>query len=242
MHKIGLEVARGKTVETSRRGAGLDRGDRAAGRGAAELHDGRQRFVDRLQPQRVRRPGPPRTRPVAHHAGADRGIDPRLERVRNGGDARQGRQRRDHLLDRELRPDGDPHRRFDHGGPDADLERQGIPADARRLAGRDPRDRRRDGRVEHPVCDPSGDGSDDRHRDESAREPLQCAGVEGDRLSDRQDRGQAGRRLSAARTAERHHPRDDRLLRADDRLRGDQGPAVRVREIPRGRSRRSPRR
>ena len=52
---------------------------------------------------------------------------------------------------------------------------------------------------------------------------------------DRQDRGQAGRRLSAARAAERHHARDDGLLRADDRLRRDEDPAVRLREIPRRR-------
>ena len=48
MHKIGLETARGKTVTESRRGPGLDRGDRLAGGGPAELHDGRQRFGDRL--------------------------------------------------------------------------------------------------------------------------------------------------------------------------------------------------
>ena len=119
--------------------------------------------------------------------------------------------------------------------PTQTLDRQGISADARRLAGRDPRDRRRDGRVEHSVRDPSRDGADDRHRDESAREPLERAGVEGDRLPDRQDRGEAGRRLPAARAAERHHPRDDGLLRADDRLRGDEDAAVRVREISRGR-------
>ena len=82
------------------------------------------------------------------------------------------------------------------------------------------------------------DGPDDRHRDESARQPLERAGVEGDRLSDREDRRQAGRRLSAARTAERHHARDDGLLRADDRLRRHEDPAVRVREISRGRRRR----
>ena len=81
-----------------------------------------------------------------------------------------------------------------------------------------------------------GHRADDRHRDESAREPVERAGVEGDRFSDRQDRGQAGRRLSAARAAERHHARNDGLLRADDRLRGDEGAAVRVREISRGRS------
>ena len=78
---------------------------------------------------------------------------------------------------------------------------------------------------------------DDRHRDESARQPLQRAGHQGDRLSDRQDRRQAGRRLSAARTAQRHHARDDGLLRADDRLRGDEDSAVRLREISRGRRR-----
>ena len=35
--------------------------------------------------------------------------------------------------------------------------------------------------------------------------------------------------------SERHHPRDDGLLRADDRLRGDENPAVCLREISRGR-------
>ena len=54
------------------------------------------------------------------HAGADRRIDHRLERVRDGGDARQGRQRRDHLLDRELRSDGRSHGRLDHGRARAD--------------------------------------------------------------------------------------------------------------------------
>ena len=70
-----------------------------------------------------------------------------------------------------------------------------------------------------------------------ARQPLQRPGLEGHRLSHRQDRRQAGRRLPAARAAQRHHPRDDGLLRAHDRLRGDQDPAVRLREIPRGRRR-----
>ena len=78
------------------------------------------------------------------------------------------------------------------------------------------------------------DGGD---RDEPAREPLQRAGLEGHRFPHRQDRRQAGRRLPAARAAQRHHPRDDGLLRADDRLRGGQDPAVRLREVPRGRLR-----
>ena len=49
---------------------------------------------------------------------------------------------------------------------------------------------------------------------------------------DRQDRRQAGRRLSAARAGERHHAENEGLLRADDRLRRDQGPAIRLRKIP----------
>ncbi len=51
---------------------------------------------------------------LADHRGAPRGVDPRLEGVRARGDARQGRQRRDRLLDRERRPDGRAHRRLDH--------------------------------------------------------------------------------------------------------------------------------
>ena len=61
----------------------------------------------------------------------------------------------------------------------------------------------------------------------------QRPGQQGDRLPDRQDRGQAGRRLPARRDPQRHHPRDPGLLRADDRLRGDQGPPLGVREVPR---------
>ena len=57
-------------------------------------------------------------------------------------------------------------------------------------------------------------------------------GVEGDRLPDREDRGQAGARLPPRRDPERHHAADARLLRADDRLRRGQGAALGVREVP----------
>ena len=77
----------------------------------------------------------------------------------------------------------------------------------------------------------SADGSDGRHRDEPARQPFQRAGLEGDRISDRQDRRQAGGRLSAARIAQRHHARDEGLFRADDRLRGHEDSAFCLREI-----------
>ena len=86
------------------------------------------------------------------------------------------------------------------------------------------------------AVDPA-DRADGGHRDEPARQPLQRPGLEGHGLPHRQDRRQAGRRLPPARDAQRHHPRDHGLLRADDRLRGDQGAAVRLREVPRGRSR-----
>ena len=47
----------------------------------------------------------------------------------------------------------------------------------------------------------------DRHRDEPARVAVVGAGVEGDRISDREDRRQAGARLSPRRDPERHHAR-----------------------------------
>ena len=48
------------------------------------------------------------------------------------------------------------------------------------------------------------DGGD---RDESARLAQLGAGVEGDRLSDRENRGAAGGRLPARRDSQRHHAR-----------------------------------
>ena len=51
------------------------------------------------------------------------------------------------------------------------------------------------GRVEHPVRGRSEDRPAGRHRDEPAGVALLGAGLEGHRLSDRQDRGAAGRRL-----------------------------------------------
>ena len=56
---------------------------------------------------------------------------------------------------------------------------------------------------------------------------------QGDRLPDRQDRGQARGRLHAGRAGQRHHPHHAGQLRADDRLRGGEDPALHLREIPR---------
>ena len=58
------------------------------------------------------------------------------------------------------------------------------------------------------------------------------ARLQGDRLPDRQDRRQAGRRLHPRRDPQRHHQQDAGQLRADARLRGRQDAALGVREVP----------
>ena len=70
-------------------------------------------------------------------------------------------------------------------------------------------------------------------RDEPARLQVVRARVEGDRLSDRQARRAARRRLHARRAAERHHRPDDGRVRAGPGLRRGQGAALRLREVPR---------
>ena len=84
------------------------------------------------------------------------------------------------------------------------------------------------------------DGRDRRDRDEPAGLPVQRAGLQGDRLPDRQDRGQGRDRLHPRRDPQRHHHPPRRAehagqLRADARLRRGEGAAVRVREVPRRR-------
>ena len=78
---------------------------------------------------------------------------------------------------------------------------------ARRLDRGTARDRRRDRRLQRAVRRQSRRRPHRRHRDESAGVALLGAGLEGDRLSDRQGRGQAGGRLHARRAPERHHRR-----------------------------------
>jgi len=59
--------------------------------------------------------------------------------------------------------------------------------------------------IQFAVC--PEDGPPDRHRDESARLALLGARLQGHRLPDRQDRGEARRRLPPRRAQERHHSR-----------------------------------
>ncbi len=180
-----------------------------------------------------------RCRSVADPHAARRGEHHRLEGVRARGHARPQRQRRHHLLHREPRSDGRPHRRLDHrrAGPDADRHR--IPAACATPPSHHPRHRRRDRRIEHPVRRRSEDRPHGRHRDEPARLALLGARLQGHRASHRQDRRQAGGRLHARRAAERHHPETPASFEPTHRLRGDEDPALRLREVP-GRRHTSP--
>ena len=75
-------------------------------------------------------------------------------------------------------------------------------------------------------------GRDRRDRDEPAGLALVGARLQGDRLSDRQDRRPPRRRLCARGDRQRHHARHAGQLRADDRLRRRQVASLRVREVP----------
>ena len=94
---------------------------------------------------------------------------------------------------------------------------------------------RRDRRLQRPVRGQPRERRDRRDRDEPARLALLGARLEGDRLPDREDGRQARGRLRARGDPQRHHPGDAGLLRADDRLRRHQDPALRLREVPRRR-------
>ena len=85
-------------------------GHEAAGHHPPQLYAGRHRSQCRLSRRRVRSSGRVGTAPVAARRVLDRGERSRLEGIRARGDARRGGQRRDHLLDRELRCDGRSYR------------------------------------------------------------------------------------------------------------------------------------
>ena len=86
------------------------------------------------------------------------------------------------------------------------------------------------------AVNPDG-GEVRRDRDEPARVALVRARLEGDRVPDRQDRRPARGRLRARGDPERHHAPHAGLVRADDRLRGREDPALRLREVPARRGR-----
>jgi hypothetical protein len=161
----------------------------------AVVHAGRQRRRHRLQPRGVR--GNLRARldlSPTNELLIDESLlgwkEFEMEVVRD----KQG-QLHHRLLHREPRSDGRAHRRLDHGGAGADADRQGIPDHAQRLDCGAARDRRRDRWLQCAVRGQSGGRPPDRDRDEPARVALVRAGIEGNRLPDRQDRRQAGGRL-----------------------------------------------
>ena len=97
-----------------------------------------------------------------------RGVGRGLGRVRARGDPRPARQRRDHLLDREHRPDGRAHRRLDLRRAVDDPLGPRVPDPARRRRRGDPRRRGRDGRLERAVRAQPRDRRAGRDRDEPA--------------------------------------------------------------------------
>ena len=120
MEKIGLSVPLSGLRPQPGRGAhhpgedgGRDR-RRLPGAAAPVVHAGRLGRGDRLERRGVRHQG--ELGPAAEPArrGAGRAVGAGVEGIRAGGDARQARQRRHHLLDRELRSDGRAHGRLDH--------------------------------------------------------------------------------------------------------------------------------
>ncbi len=104
-------------------GARSARRYRPAGDHPPLVHARRHRRRHRLQQGRVHRDRRARHRRLADQRGADRGVGAGLERIRDGGGARQARQLHHHLLDRERRPDGRAHRRLDHHRAGADADR-----------------------------------------------------------------------------------------------------------------------
>ncbi len=237
MKKAGLRVPRSQIVRS------IAEADRALGDIGLPaivrpgIHDGRR--GRRLSSHRGRLPRAGRRGPRRQpdRPGAGRGVGDRLGRVRARGDARPQRQRRDRLLDREHRPDGRSHRRLGDGRAAADAHRPPVPEAARPGDHGHPRGRGRDGRIEHPVRRQPRDRRDRRDRDEPAGVALIGARFEGDRLPDRQDRRSSRRRLRTRGDRQRHHEGHAGELRADDRLRGRQVAALRLREVPRGRRR-----
>ena len=152
MNEAGLRIPWSITVETL---GEVEEGLAAAGspcrRSSARPSHGRpggrgRLHRDRAAPGRLRGP-----RGEPDQPGAGRGVGDRLGRVRARGDAGPQRQRRDHLLDRERRPDGRPHRRLGHRRARADPHRPALPGAARPGDQGDPRDRGRDRRLQRPV-------------------------------------------------------------------------------------------
>jgi carbamoyl-phosphate synthase large subunit len=184
----------------------------------------KEEFRDHLQA----RPGS-----LADQRGADRGVAARLERVRDGGGARQGGQLHHHLLDREPRPDGRAHRRLDHRRPGADADRQGIPDHAQRLD----RVLREIGvdtggsNVQFAINPKDGRMIVIEMNPRVSRSSALASKATGFPIAKVAAKLAVGYTLDELRN-DITAAQDAGLVRADDRLRGHQDPALRLREVP----------
>ena len=236
MQRIGLATPQGRTVRNAGRSVRGGGDDGISGHPPPIVHPGRHRRRHRVQPGGVRDPRAPGARAFAGRIGARRAQHHRMEGIRARGDARRRRQRRHRLLDRESRSHGRAHGRLDHGGARHDAHRPRVSGDARCVHPHHPRDRRGGRRLQHPVRRRPRHRRAARHRDESEGVALVGARLQGDGFPDRSHRDEGGRRLPARRAAQRHHANDAGVVRAGARLCGGQDPALRLREVPRGRS------
>ena len=151
MNEIGLATPGVGHRPHHGRGPRGHRRDRPARRHPARVHPRRPGHRHRRDARGVREGGADRPRRQPHLGDPDREVDRGVEGVRARGHARPRRQLRDHLLDRERRPDGRAHRRLDHRGAGPDAVRRRVPADARRRLRLHPPRRRRDRRIERAV-------------------------------------------------------------------------------------------
>ena len=110
MTEIGLESPRSVIARNMDEARTAMRGDRAPDHDPARVHPRRSWHRHRAHRRGVRTDGEERHRRQPDRRDPRRGVDRRLEGVRARGDARPRRQLRDHLLDRERRSDGRPHR------------------------------------------------------------------------------------------------------------------------------------
>ena len=128
MQGIGLEVPPSGVAHSMEEAEEVAERHRPARRHPTRLHPGRQGHRHRHHARRVHPPGRQRHRGQPRERDPHRAVDRRVEGVRARGDARSSGQLRDHLLDREPRPDGRPHGRLDHGGARPDPQRRRVPA------------------------------------------------------------------------------------------------------------------
>ena len=216
MTEIGLECPKSEVVHNREEARERARPCRPARHHPPVLHPGRHRRRHRLQPRRIFRassPGGIDASPVGEVLIEESVLgwkEYEMEVVRDRADNCIIICSIENVDPMGVHTGDSRHRR---AGADAD--RQGIPDHARRLDRVPARDRRRYRRLERAVRGQPRDRPHGGDRDEPARLALLGAGLEGDRLPDRQDRGASWRsatRSTSCRTTSpaRRRPRSSR--------------------------------